>query len=256
VPASFFAPASFCACNFLRLQFFVPAVFSCLQSPRLQFFAPPSSRRAQKNELLVTGAYMGSITYAPLRRKAYWEVELNKIKFGDEELELENTGAAIDTGTWFCRYILGVDYESLAAGTSLIAVPTDIAEMLNTMIGAKRSWNGQYTVDCSKVPNLPDISFYFDGQAYPLKGSDYVPEIQGTCVSAFTGVDIELSAGNLWIVGDVFLRRYYTVYDFGRGAVGFAKSNWGGAPVSQSMAFFFPVSNHACTFIVCRISRQ
>lgn len=43
-------------------------------------------------------AYEGEITYVPVRRKAYWEVELEKISFGDEVLELENTGAAIDTG--------------------------------------------------------------------------------------------------------------------------------------------------------------
>ena len=43
-------------------------------------------------------AYKGKLTYAPVRRKAYWEVELNKIAFGDDELELENAGAAIDTG--------------------------------------------------------------------------------------------------------------------------------------------------------------
>jgi len=42
--------------------------------------------------------YHGKITYVPVRRKAYWEVHLEKISFGDEELELENTGAAIDTG--------------------------------------------------------------------------------------------------------------------------------------------------------------
>lgn len=58
-------------------------------------------------------AYSGSIDYVPVRRKAYWEVELEKVSFGDDELELENTGAAIDTGT------------------SLIALPTDIAEMIN-----------------------------------------------------------------------------------------------------------------------------
>jgi len=43
-------------------------------------------------------AYKGEIDYVPLRRKAYWEVELQKVKLGDDELELENTGAAIDTG--------------------------------------------------------------------------------------------------------------------------------------------------------------
>ncbi|KAG6860376.1 aspartic proteinase precursor [Termitomyces sp. Mi166 len=151
-------------------------------------------------------AYTGKINYVPVRRKAYWEVELEKVGFGNDELELENTGAAIDTGT------------------SLIALPSDMAEMLNTQIGAKKSWNGQYQVDCSKVPNLPELSFYFDGQAYPLKGSDYVLEVQGTCISAFTGLDINVPGGSLWIIGDVFLRKYFTVYDLGRNAVGFAKS--------------------------------
>ncbi|KAF9247080.1 Asp-domain-containing protein [Melanogaster broomeanus] len=149
-------------------------------------------------------AYTGIIHYAPVRRKAYWEVELEQVSFGDDVLELENTGAAIDTGT------------------SLIALPTDVAEMLNTQIGAKRSWNGQYTVDCAKVSSLPDLSFYFNGKGYPLKGSDYVLNVQGTCISSFTGMDINLPGGALWIIGDVFLRRYFTVYDLGRDAVGFA----------------------------------
>ncbi|TRM67800.1 aspartic peptidase domain-containing protein [Schizophyllum amplum] len=151
-------------------------------------------------------AYKGDLDYVPLRRKAYWEVELEKISFNGEELELEMTGAAIDTGT------------------SLIALPTDIAEMLNAEIGAKKSWNGQYQVPCESVPNLPELSFYFGGKAYPLKGTDYILEVQGTCISSFTGMDINLPGGSLWIIGDVFLRKYYTVYDLGRDAVGFAKA--------------------------------
>ncbi|KAF8138725.1 Asp-domain-containing protein [Boletus edulis] len=135
-------------------------------------------------------AYTGKLTYVPVRRKAYWEVELERVAFGDDVLDLDNTGAAIDTGT------------------SLIALPTDVAEMINTQIGAKRSWNGQYTVDCSKP--------------YALKSTDYILNIQGTCISSFTGLDINLPGGALWIIGDVFLRRYFTVYDLERNAVGFA----------------------------------
>lgn len=44
-------------------------------------------------------AYKGRLHYALVRRKAYWEVELEKVAFGEEFLELTNTGAAIDTGT-------------------------------------------------------------------------------------------------------------------------------------------------------------
>jgi len=58
-------------------------------------------------------AYTGKLSYVPVRRKGYWEVELESISFGEEQLELENTGAAIDTGT------------------SLIVMPSDVAEILN-----------------------------------------------------------------------------------------------------------------------------
>ncbi len=86
-------------------------------------------------------------------------------------------------------------------GTSLIVVPTDIAEMLNTQIGAKKSWSGQYTIDCAKVPDLPDLTFWFGGKPFPLKGSDYILNVQGSCISSFTGMDINLPWGSLWIIG-------------------------------------------------------
>ena len=75
-----------------------------------------------------------------------------------------------------------------------------MAEMINTQIGAKKGWNGQYTVDCSAVPNLPDLTLYFDSTPYVLKGTDYILEVQGTCMSAFTGLDLP-NGLNLWIVG-------------------------------------------------------
>ncbi|KAL7005735.1 aspartic proteinase precursor [Cystobasidiomycetes sp. EMM_F5] len=151
--------------------------------------------------------YKGKITYAPVRRKAYWEVELESFKFGDEEMELENTGAAIDTGT------------------SLIAMPSDIAELINNEIGAKKSWNGQYQLSsCSQRDSLPPVTFKFSGRDYALSAKDYILEVQGTCISPFFGLDMPPSVGNLWIVGDTFLRRYMTVYDLEKNAVGFAES--------------------------------
>ena len=86
-------------------------------------------------------------------------------------------------------------------GTSLIVVPTEIADFLNTQIGAQKNWNGQYQLDCAKVPDLPELSFHFGGKAYPLKGTDYILDVQGTCVSAFTGMDFNIPGGSLWIIG-------------------------------------------------------
>lgn len=107
-------------------------------------------------------------------------------------------------------------------GTSLIALPTDIAEIINNQIGAKKNWAGQYTVECDTIKSLPDLTLYFGGKPYTLTAEDYILQVQGTCLSAFTGIDIPGTP--LWIIGDVFLRKYYTVYDKGRDAVGFATS--------------------------------
>lgn len=56
--------------------------------------------------------YTGKMTRIPLRRKAYWEVELNAITFGEDTAELDDTGVILDTGT------------------SLIALPSTLAELL------------------------------------------------------------------------------------------------------------------------------
>ncbi|KAJ2981294.1 hypothetical protein NQ176_g2110 [Zarea fungicola] len=150
--------------------------------------------------------YQGKIEYIPLRRKAYWEVDFDAIAFGDEVAELENTGVILDTGT------------------SLNTLPSDLAELLNKEIGAKKGFGGQYTVDCAKKTTLPDITFTLAGSNYSLPATDYILELGGSCVSTFMAMDMPEPVGPLAILGDAFLRRYYSVYDLGKGAVGLAKA--------------------------------
>ena len=110
---------------------------------------------------------------------------------------------------------------------------------MNKEIGAKKSWNGAYTVDCDKVKSLPDITFNFSGHNFSLPATDYILNTQGTCISSFQGIDIPpplgkispalssmrlLTTGPIWIIGDTFLRRYYSIYDLGKDRVGLAKA--------------------------------
>jgi len=150
--------------------------------------------------------YTGEMTKIPLRRKAYWEVDLDAITFGDQTAQIDSTGAILDTGT------------------SLLALPSTLAELLNKEIGAKKSYNGQYTVDCNKRDSLPDLTFTLTGHNFTIDAYDYILEVQGSCISAFMGFDIPEPAGPLAILGDAFLRKYYSVYDLGNNAVGLAKA--------------------------------
>ena len=149
--------------------------------------------------------YTGDMVSIPLRRKAYWEVDLDALTFGDETAEIESTGAILDTGT------------------SLIALPSTLAALLNKEMGAKKSWNGQYTVDCAERDILPDLTFALTGYNFSITAHDYILEIQeGSCISAIMGLDIPAPAGPLAILGDAFLRKWYSVYDVGNNAVGLA----------------------------------
>ena len=150
--------------------------------------------------------YTGEMVKIPLRRKAYWEVNLDAITFGDATAELDNTGVILDTGT------------------SLIALPSTLAELLNKEIGAKKSWNGQYTVECEKRDDLPELTFGLSGYNFTIGPYDYILEVQGSCISSFMGMDLPEPVGPLAILGDSFLRQWYSVYDLGSNSVGLAKA--------------------------------
>jgi saccharopepsin len=204
------------AYNSISVNHITPPIYNAidqglLDEPVFAFRLGDTSKDSNNGGVATFGGidqdqYTGRITYLPVRRKAYWEVEFDAITLGDESAELDGTGAAIDTGT------------------SLIVLPSGLAEMINAMIGAKKSWNGQYTLDCESRESLPDLTLTLAGYNFTISPYDYTLDAGGSCISAFTPMDLPAPIGPMAIIGDAFLRRYYSVYDIGRDAVGLAAS--------------------------------
>ncbi|TQS33806.1 hypothetical protein Golomagni_05837 [Golovinomyces magnicellulatus] len=148
--------------------------------------------------------FTGKITKLPLRRKAYWEVDIGSITFGSDTVTFENTGAIFDTGI------------------PLIGFPSNFAEILNNQIGARKESGGQYMIDCRKRFDLPDISFNLSGYEFAITSYDYILEVKESCISAFTELDYSDPSGPKITLGDAFLRKWYSIYDFGEGTVSLA----------------------------------
>ena len=74
----------------------------------------------------------------------------------------------------------------------------------NKEIGAKKGFNGQYTVECSKRDELPDMSFTLTGHNFTIGPYDYILEVQGSCISSFFGMGML----NIMIVLESMIYRY------------------------------------------------
>jgi len=150
------------------------------------------------------GHYVGELQYVPVSRQGYWQFEVDSV---------EVDGRSIST-----------KFQAIAdTGTSMLVGPRAEIDRIHELIGAKQDprFGSMYTVDCDKLDTLPDIVFNIGGKPFPLKPSQYINKIERSfCLSGFNVSPNR----DLWILGDVFMGPYYTVFDKGTNRVGFAQS--------------------------------
>jgi len=188
-----------------------------LSEPVFAFYMGPHG----KSELVLGGVdkkhYTGDFQYVPLNSESYWQVHLNSLKVGDTKI-----GGLIKTQNAF------VD-----SGTSFLAGPMqDVTQMGKAMGAEFNEQVGLFTLDCDKVNSAPGVTFTLGG-GWTQHGSDFTLEAKDVLVpSASLPPSIKgkscalaiMPGGGPWILGDVFMRKFYVKFDWGQKRMGFAPS--------------------------------
>nr|CAH8849486.1 unnamed protein product [Trichobilharzia regenti] len=149
--------------------------------------------------------YTGDITYLDLVNPEYWMVHFDGLSVDCKEFCPGGSTALIDTGT------------------TLISGPSKRIKEINKYLGSKHTANNENLLDCDKIPELPSVEIALGDKTIVLQPDDYVLEkiVNGSHICKSTFIGIDFSTGPLWVFGDVFLRKVYTVFDVGNKRIGF-----------------------------------
>jgi len=83
-------------------------------------------------------------------------------------------------------------------------------------------------MNCDDVDKLPQLNFQIGEENYILKGKDYVLKLETEnlvkCVIGISGIGENERFKNTWILGDMFLKTYYSIYDMDNLQIGLAKA--------------------------------
>lgn len=167
--------------------------------------------------------YSGPLTWIPavgsMRGSFYWGLELSSIGVGSANVPLQQSEK----------------YPIIDTGTSLGLFPPELAKKINNQLGLQRADVGGTDDDyrgfpcpSGKVPsdiNLPNLTFSFGTTALIFTPQEYLfihpdGEDQLFCVSG-----VIAGSSNMFIIGNVLLKRYYLVFDQRSKQIGFALAN-------------------------------
>ncbi|XP_062859669.1 pepsin A-like [Trichomycterus rosablanca] len=171
------------------------------------YFSVYLSSNAQTGSEIIFGGYKtnhftGNLVWIPLSSETYWQITMDSVTINGQVVAC-NGGcqAIVDTGT------------------SLIAGPVSDINSINYYVGATVS-NGDALVNCNNIGKMPQVTFNIGGHSFSLDASAYVSQsYYYGCRTGFSP-----SGQSLWILGDVFIRQYYTIFNRANNSVGLAKS--------------------------------
>lgn len=145
-------------------------------------------------------AHEGDLNYMPLTHRGYWQVRLDEVRVNG--YQVSTSSVAI-----------------LDSGTSLLGVPAGVLPLIEARLGNVKKSGASILAWCDELESVV-LELTLGGVSYRLAGRDLVFANSGnTCVLAMQAIQHNPPS---WIIGDVFLRKYFVEFDWGNERIGIA----------------------------------
>lgn len=123
-----------------------------------------------------------------------WEAKLSDIAVG----KAQGTAKLGLCGESGCK-------AAFDSGTGVISGPTSEITAILSALGIRD--------DCSNYETLPELGFVFGERVMYIEQTEYVKKNNDGCFHQLMAIDVPPPRGPMVLLGDPFLRRYYTIYD-------------------------------------------
>ncbi|RMZ89401.1 hypothetical protein DV736_g3360, partial [Chaetothyriales sp. CBS 134916] len=161
-----------------------------------------ASDGSKDGELTIGGVdeskFNGRLNYLSTVQTGSWEISVDDAFVAGKACGLKGKSAVVDTGT------------------SYILMPPNDAQVVHALIPGSTQNGASYTVPCDTTTQ---VQVSLNEVKYSISPKDYIGKSSGdSCNSNIIGH--QAFGANEWILGDVFLKNVYTVFDFDKNRIG------------------------------------
>ncbi|KAI8993687.1 aspartic peptidase domain-containing protein [Pilobolus umbonatus] len=181
-----------------------------IDSPTVSFYLNNDGGKVSFGEI-DSAYYTGEIQYIPTTQKQYWEVNINSIRVNGSDIPGSAQSALVDTGT------------------TLIILPVDVSDTIHANIpNAVYRPSFGWLLPCAFADDQSDnaVDFFIGNIQLSIPYHSLVRTVRASnetdeplCLSGIAGAETTQS-----ILGDTFLKVYFTVFNYRTASIGFARS--------------------------------
>ncbi|XDA87666.1 hypothetical protein R6Z07M_017346 [Ovis aries] len=146
--------------------------------------------------------FHGDLKWIPVIQPRYWQIMMDRVSMNGKVIACQ---AIVDTGS------------------SLLTGSTDVVSSIQRRINPSPIGDSEQMMSCNGATNLPPVIFTIHGTDFPVSPKYYIQKIPKSLrFSSFQGGTENMVPLETWVLGDVFLRAYFSVFDWSKNRIDLA----------------------------------